>query len=219
MPSVLQRIMKELKKDQGMVTKESMFSAASGDLVTDAMHKDGVNMRFLGLAFKRASENSEDEIAQELQLLILCEMISRTAAGMIRKHMREICDAPPNRSKSYARKALVLHFLKLLGANAPSSLAFWKEALMPAVYKKYPMRMLTTRVQDLRAECESRWTPVPRASGAAEDGRDFSQDWVSMIGMRITKVLGVKLRNRSFPQTQEGLMVRAVIVARRWRPP
>jgi hypothetical protein len=105
-----------------------IISPADALELVQLMHKDGINVRWLGFLRDCLLEGKAEN--KHRRLLILLEMIARTSKRMLFQRLRiaqQYCaDGSSNAIILECRKSLI-DFMNLMFGNSPNSLGFWEE--------------------------------------------------------------------------------------------
>lgn len=158
----------------------------SGAALTVAMHRAGINMRFLGLLAARAT-------LPHVHDLLVVEMVARQAKhllsqNLLRHQLRSSGHLHGDglvrtavelrlREVEIERRETVIDFFNLLLGETPASISYWANVIVPAVRRAYSVDIARCEVRRVALACALQMSCGvelrPTASALASWRRDF----------------------------------------------
>jgi Translation initiation factor eIF3 subunit 135/Leucine Rich repeat len=148
---------------------------AFGTILTTAMHRVGLNLKYLGLVRRKCLES---ECVDGSQLLLI-EIVARVIKQLLRKRLRDAMMASDS-LVDYDQRAVVIDCLRVVISRAPESRDFWCAR------------------SELKMECCARFESAltDKELGAAYDLRASLPPIVSVV-LRVQQVTGIELSPES----------------------
>jgi hypothetical protein len=170
------------------------------------MHRQGINIRFLGVVRKCLS-------FQKTRRIALTEMVARVIKDKLNQTLRSTTETVQLPVDEPYREVVVEYLNKLFGLGAD---AFWKTEIMPAVLKKFAIKKLDLDVNKdmLTALEEAAASTVPEVKTSklkkSRQGQSSEQNLrhyvdVATLWERVSELTGVILRMDSVRVMTAGL--------------
>mmetsp|Transcript_47299 Transcript_47299/g.119119 ORF Transcript_47299/g.119119 Transcript_47299/m.119119 type:complete len:460 (+) Transcript_47299:150-1529(+) len=117
------------------LTQEASSNNLTHQRLTELFHREGVNLRFLGVVRHRCG-------CKEVRRVLFQEMVARVCKNLVRKRLRARMRTLSTPSETPYNYETVAFFNMLLG-NLPESQTFWQRTLPEQLLSKYFLQVLT----------------------------------------------------------------------------